>query len=84
MKQATDLFAHMPRCGAKTRAGTLCRRIGSLRNGRCKLHGGRAGAPPGQRNGAWRHGNQTKEAKAQRVMIRTLLRNADNLLRGDK
>ena len=77
-------FELMSRCGAKTRSGKPCQRIGSLRNGRCKLHGGRAGAPLGQRNGAWRHGNKTKEAKAQRLTIRTLLRNADNLLRGDK
>ncbi len=32
----------LPRCGAKTRAGTPCKRFGNLRNGRCKLHGGRS------------------------------------------
>jgi hypothetical protein len=84
MTDRRNPFGLMPRCGAKTRSGKPCRRIGNLRNGRCKLHGGRAGAPLGKRNGAWRHGNETKEAKAQRLTIRTLLRNADNLLRGDK
>ena len=84
MTEVRNPFATMERCGAKTRSGKPCQRIGNRRNGRCKLHGGNAGAPSGKRNGAWRHGNQTKEAKAQRLMVRTLLRDADNLLRGDK
>jgi hypothetical protein len=77
-----DPFAALPRCGAKTRRGTLCKRVGSSRNGRCHLHGARAGAPSGERNGNWRHGNETKVAKAQRRMIRTLLREARGFLRG--
>ncbi|WP_084631267.1 HGGxSTG domain-containing protein [Ferrimonas senticii] len=32
----------LPCCGAKTRSGEPCKRYGSLRNGRCKLHGGRS------------------------------------------
>jgi hypothetical protein len=82
MKKGIDPFAHMPRCGAKTRAGTSCRRIGNSRNHRCILHGGRAGAPAGSKNGRWRHGNQTKEAKAQRQSVRALLSDAANLLQG--
>jgi len=81
MKKGPDPFAALPRCGAKTRSGTPCRRIGNLRNGRCILHGGRAGAPTGPRNGRWKHGNQTKEAKAQRRAIRALLREAADLMR---
>jgi hypothetical protein len=83
MSKRTNSFADMPRCGARTRAGTPCRRIGSARNHRCVLHGGRAGAPPGERNGRWRHGNLTKEAKAHRRAIRDLLREADNFLKGN-
>lgn len=30
----------LSRCGAKTRNGTPCQRLGNKRNGRCKLHGG--------------------------------------------
>jgi hypothetical protein len=37
MKQGTDPFANMPRCGAKTRAGTPCQRIGNSRNGTVNL-----------------------------------------------
>ncbi|WP_024901567.1 HGGxSTG domain-containing protein [Robbsia andropogonis] len=32
-------------CGAKTRAGTPCKRIDVAANGRCKLHGGRSTGP---------------------------------------
>jgi hypothetical protein len=81
MKKGTDPFADMTRCSAKTRAGTPCKRIGNSRNHRCILHGGRAGAPVGSRNGRWRHGNQTEEAKAQRQSVRALLSEAANLLR---
>ena len=84
MTEQTNPFAVMPRCGARTRGGKPCRRIGNKRNGRCKLHGGRAGAPSGKRNGAWRHGGRSKEAADQRKAIRTLLREATQLLRRDK
>ena len=83
MTEPLKPFAGPPRCGAKTRRGTPCLRIGNRRNGRCILHGGRAGAPSGERNGNWKHGGTTKEAKAQRRMIRTLLREAGDLVRGD-
>jgi hypothetical protein len=32
----------LPKCGAKTRSGSPCKRLGNKRNGRCKLHGGRS------------------------------------------
>ncbi len=55
-----------PRCGAKTRAGSLCRQP-AMTNGRCRLHGGKSpGAPRGERNGNYRHGLRTKEAIADR------------------
>ncbi len=45
----------MPLCGAKTRAGTPCKRAG-MPNGRCSKHGGKStGAPLGTRN-ALKHG----------------------------
>ena len=84
MTERKNPFAAMPRCGAKTRGGKPCQRIGNKRNGRCKLHGGRAGAPSGELNGAWRHGVRTKEAIAQQKAIRALLRNATQVLRRDK
>ena len=51
---------------------------------RCRLHGGLSpGAPLGARNGAWRHGGATNEAKAQRKAVRALLREARKILDGD-
>ena len=77
-------FASMPKCGARRRNGSPCQRIGSKRNGRCKLHGGRAGGPSGAKNGRWRHGGRSKEAKAQRRAIRALLREAAEIVPNDK
>lgn len=83
-ERSKNPFASMPRCLAKTRSGTPCQRVGSARNGRCKLHGGRAGAPSGKRNGKWRHGGETKQAKAQRKALRALIRDAQELLGGSE
>jgi len=44
-------------CGAKTRAGGLCKKPGML-NGRCRLHGGLS--PKGQDHWNYRHGKDTK------------------------
>lgn len=84
MTEWPNPFASMPRCGAKTRSGKPCQRAGTKRNGRCKLHGGRAGAPSGERNGQFRHGNETKDAKAQLRAVRALLREAAKLVRESK
>jgi hypothetical protein len=52
------------RCGAKTRNGTPCQKPALSGMARCQLHGGRAGAPKGERNGNYRNGQYTKEAIA--------------------
>ena len=84
MIDRSKAFEAMPRCGARTRSGAPCKRIGNSRNGRCKLHGGRAGAPAGKRNGNWRHGGESKEAIVTRRQIQAVLRQAADLLRGSK
>lgn len=43
-KEYFDL-TNLPFCGAKTRAGTPCKRRDSKINGRCKFHGGRSTGP---------------------------------------
>ena len=58
-----------PRCGARTRAGHACRQP-AMRNGRCRLHGGKstgARTPEGQarvRRARLRHGARSAEAIA--------------------
>jgi hypothetical protein len=70
-----------PRCGAKTRGargGRPCRSP-AMANGRCRMHGGRSGGPTGSRNGAYKHGRFTKEAREVRAWVRGLARDADVL-----
>jgi hypothetical protein len=64
-----------PRCGARTRAGRPCRGPATAK-GRCRMHGGAAGsgAPPGPRNGNYRHGIFTKEMIEMRRLVRELVR----------
>ncbi len=50
-------------------------RPSAMPNGRCRIHGGRSpGAPRGERNGRWRGGFYTPEAKAERRRLRALIR----------
>ena len=39
----------------------------------CRLHGGKGGGPPGERNGAYRTGCNTAEANAGRQETRVIL-----------
>jgi hypothetical protein len=65
-----------PRCLARTRSGTPCQNLAAKGKKRCRLHGGAegSGAPPGERNGAYRHGLYTREAIAERKAMRALIR----------
>jgi hypothetical protein len=49
---------------------------GCTRKVRCRMHGGApgSGAPFGRRNGNYRHGYFTAEAKEQRLQLRLLIR----------
>ena len=63
-------FNTLSLCGAKTRAGGSCKHKGNIRNGRCKLHGGKSTGPKkpacGPRNARYTNGLRTKEAIAIR------------------
>jgi hypothetical protein len=65
------------RCMAKTRNGAPCQKPTLSGKTRCQLHGGRAGAPSGERNGRYKHGRDTKEAiaasRAATARIRALV-----------
>jgi len=67
-----------PRCGAKTRSGKPCRSP-AMPNGRCRIHGGKAGAPKGSRN-ALKHGFYSAEAVSNRRKVRGMLRAARALV----
>jgi hypothetical protein len=74
-------FARLPRCGAKTRAGSPCRLVAGPKR-RCWLHGGApgSGAPKGNRN-RLKHGRYTAAALAERKAVRALLHQAKAHLR---
>ena len=46
----------------------------------CRLHGGKGGGPKGERNGAYRTGHYTAEAKVERQASRVLLRQLRRLI----
>ena len=71
-----------PRCGARTRSGYALRLPGRQRQKACRMHGGAegSGAPQGNTN-ALKHGAYTTEALNRRAQMRSLVREAQKLLR---
>jgi len=66
-----------PRCSARSRrSGQRCRAPAVLGKAVCRMHGARAGAPTGERNGMYKHGQRTKEAIEERRAISKLIRAA--------
>jgi uncharacterized protein YjcR len=70
---AMNPFVNVPRCGAYSRrTGKPCRQP-AMANGRCRMHGGKAGAPRGNKN-ALKHGYYTAQAISNRRFLNKLLR----------
>lgn len=69
------------RCGAKTRRGTPCLSPAVKGKKRCRMHGGApgSGAPIGNKN-ALKHGFYTREAIAERKLLRQLIRDSEDLI----
>ena len=80
-KRNTTPMLASPRCGARTRRGTLCRAPAVSVRKRCRMHGGAkgSGAPKGNSN-ALNHGVFTGEAFAERAELRLLISEARRLL----
>lgn len=74
------------RCGAKTRKGTFCRGP-AMRNGRCRMHGGKSTGPrtpeglERSRRSNWKHGHYSAESIATRRYISKLLRESKALMK---
>ena len=75
-----------PRCGARTRSGSVCKGQ-AMANGRCRMHGG-ASTGPRTAEGLQRikqaptiHGDCSAEARALRRMLRGLSEEQRRLLR---
>jgi hypothetical protein len=70
-----------PRCGAKTRSGKPCKSPAVSGKKRCRMHGGAPGSGAPKRNiNAFKHGLFTREAIAERRLLRTLLRDVGALV----
>ena len=78
----TGAMQTSPRCGARTRNGETCRAPALRGKARCRMHGGAwgSGAPLGNSN-AVKHGYFTGEAIEERKLVRTVLSEAESLLR---
>jgi hypothetical protein len=74
-------FTKAPRCGVKNRRGLPCQ-APAMRNGRCRLHGGKSTGPLTQegieriRQARTKHGRYAAEAMAHRKMVNMMLREA--------
>lgn len=68
-------LAKAPRCGAKTKNGTVCQAPAVKGRDRCRMHGGTNAGPPKGNKNAWRHGNRSSEAEEQLRVLRSTDRN---------
>ena len=74
MQKALAALKLAPRCGAHCRTtGQPCRNA-AMKNGRCRMHGGKSTGRP------IIHGRATKRAKQERREVRELLRTLWGLL----
>ena len=70
-----------PRCGAKTRKGTLCKSP-AMKNGRCRMHGGKSTGPrtaeglKRSRKANFKHGFYSAEFIAERRFMKQFLNNS--------
>jgi hypothetical protein len=76
-----------PRCGARAkRTGGLTCKAAAMANGRCYHHGGKSTGPKTaeglerSRKSNWKHGQYSREAKADRARARRALRQLRQLL----
>lgn len=71
-----------PRCHARCKHSKApCRNPAVKGRSVCRMHGGKGGAPKGERNGAYRHGRHTAEAKTERRQLRRSIRLLETLAR---
>jgi hypothetical protein len=81
----TSRLNSAPRCQAKSkRSGLPCRApaVGGYRV--CRMHGARGGAPKGKRNGNYRHGQATNDARSRMARINYLGRMLRRIRREEK
>jgi hypothetical protein len=79
-KKRAYAFQKAPRCMATSkRTGQRCKAPAVRGWTVCRFHGARGGAPKGKANGAWKHGRYSEKAKAERLVVKLLLKDASSL-----
>src|SRR5262245_35663634 len=63
-KPSTTYPCTIARDAGRTHGGEPCRN-GAMKNGRCRMHGGKATDPPKGNKNAWKHGNYSSREKAR-------------------
>lgn len=82
MHEARAALALHPRCGAHCRTtGQPCKNP-QMRNGRCRMHGGKCRPVTGKAHYNYRHGHRTREAIEHRRQVRAEVRALRELIRG--
>ena len=75
MQEAREALANHPKCGAHSRTtGHPCKNA-SMKNGRCRMHGGRSTGRPAT------HGQRTKKSNQRRQQLIILLKILNDLPR---
>ena len=70
-RRAIALAHAAPRCTARCKhSKDPCSNAAVKGRPVCRMHGGKAGAPKGEGNGAYRHGRHTQEARTARQKLR--------------
>jgi hypothetical protein len=70
----------LPRCTAKAKSTQQQCRQPAMKNGKCYWHGGESTGPPKNNINALKHGDYTREALAERKLIRQLLKESAELI----
>lgn len=81
-QKGTDEYAFhkSPRCTATSKRTHQRCKAPAMRGWKvCRFHGARGGAPKGNANGAWKHGCYSEAAKAERLLVKLLLKDAASL-----
>ena len=78
---ASNPFKDVPLCGAYSRrTGKPCRQP-AMKNGKCRLHGGKSTGPPKGNANALKQGFYTRDAITHRRYIRQLIKDSQELLK---
>jgi len=73
-------FQKAPRCTATSkRTRQRCKAPAVRGYNVCRFHGARGGAPKGEANGAWKHGQYSEAAKGERLVVKLLLQDVSSL-----